>query len=400
MSGRREITALTSFRGIAAVLVVLYHFRVQFGPALDWDHYTHLFRLGWLWVDFFFLLSGFVMAYVYGAMFDAEVERDAYWTFILRRLGRVYPLHLFMLLCFIPTEFAKYLVASNAAPAFVNNSPLSILTNVLLVHAWHLHASDTWNYASWSISAEFAAYLVFPFLASWLLRARAGTLVAVGCAGFGLLVVLKATLGHGTLDRTFDWGVLRCLPTFSIGMLLFRFYAAPWWRIKRVVGSDWMLAASGIGVLLMLHLAVNEVVIIAGFALLVLSGSLNSGAVGRFLSARPFHTLGVLSYSIYLTHGLVERVWQFLFDRLFRSAMSTPAACLALLLIMATVVATSALTYRYIETPGRRLINAYADHWRNRSRRRATPAEPMGSHRLPGLRAKAGGLGDVVADEL
>jgi peptidoglycan/LPS O-acetylase OafA/YrhL len=379
MSGRQEIAALTSFRGIAAVLVVLYHFRGEFGTALAWDHYTHLFQLGWLWVDFFFLLSGFVMAYVYGAMFDGQVGRDAYVTFILRRLGRVYPLHLFMLLCFIPTEFAKYLVASNADPAFANNTPASILTNMLLVHAWHFHAGDTWDHPSWSISAEFAAYLVFPFLAAWLGRSGARTLIATGGIGFGLLALLKGTLAHGTLDTSFDWGVLRCLPTFTIGMLLYRFYAAPLPRIKHVVGSDWMLAATGIGVLVMLHLAANEIVIIGGFALLVLSGSLNCGAIGRFLSIWPFHRLGVQSYSIYLTHGLIQRIWQFLFYRLFHSAMSTPAAYLALLVIMVTVVVMSGLTYRYIESPGRRLINVYADRWRNRSRRFEAASRLLGS---------------------
>jgi peptidoglycan/LPS O-acetylase OafA/YrhL len=366
MSGRQEIKTLTSFRGIAAILVVLYHFRAEFGTAFAWDRYTHLFQLGWMWVDFFFMLSGFVMAYVYGSMFAEQVNKATYIEFMLRRLGRVYPLHLFMLLCFIPTELAKYLIDSNADPAFSNNTPISILTNLLLVHAWHLHPTDTWDHPSWSISAEFAAYLAFPFLATWLLRLRGELLLATGLACLALLALLKATLVKGTLDTSFDWGVLRCLPTFSIGILLYRLHTAQLFRLKRLIGSDWMLAAISVGLLLLLHLAAHEILIIAGFALLVASGSLNSGVVGRLLSTPPFHLLGVLSYSIYLTHSFIQRVWQFLFDRIFHSAMSTGAACVALGVILLAVLTASALTYRYIEAPGRRLIHLYAHRWSSR----------------------------------
>jgi peptidoglycan/LPS O-acetylase OafA/YrhL len=338
------------------MLVVMYHFRKEFGSALALDQYTKLFALGWIWVDFFFVLSGFVMAYVYAPMFAAHVGRGGYAGFLLRRLGRVYPLHLATLLLFVPTELAKLVVHSNAEPAFSHNTLFSILTNLLLVQAWHIHPANTWNQPSWSISAEFAAYLLFPFLALLLpqVRAASGIVVAVLClAALALIDTL-----HGSLDVSFDWGVARCLPSFALGMLLCRWHAAPADRLKAAVASDAVLAGTLLATLLLLHLGVEGVPIVALFCVLTLSASLNAGRVGAFLAAGPLHWLGVLSYSIYMVHGLVQRGWQFAFDRF--GPISTPAAVLALAALLALTVAISAVTYRYVEVPGREFFNRLA----------------------------------------
>jgi peptidoglycan/LPS O-acetylase OafA/YrhL len=363
---RQEIKSLTSLRGVAALLVVMYHFRKEFGTALALDSGTKIFALGWIWVDFFFVLSGFVMAYVYSPMFSARVTADGYEKFMLRRLGRVYPLHLVTLLLFIPTELAKLFVSSGADPAFSHNTGLSIATNLLLVQAWHIHPHNTWNQPSWSISAEFFSYLLFPFLALALSRVRAAAGIATAAACLAALWLL-ATL-HGSLDASYDWGIARCLPAFTIGMLLCRWHAAPPSALTAAIGSDTALAAVLLLTLLLLHLGVEGMPIVMLFCALVLSASLNAGRVGRLLSARPLHTLGVLSYSIYMTHGLVQRGWQFAFDRL--GPLSTPAAVVILLALLALTIAISAATYRYVEVPGRELFNGLA---RRRGKVRALP---------------------------
>jgi peptidoglycan/LPS O-acetylase OafA/YrhL len=338
------------------MLVAMFHFHKQFGPALVFDRSTKLFSLGWIWVDFFFVLSGFVMAYVYAPMFAANVGRDGYLTFLLRRLGRVYPLHLATLLLFVPTELAKLVVVSNADPAFSHNTGFSILTNMLLVQAWHIHPANTWNRASWSISAEFAAYLLFPFLALGLARVRAASGVSV--AALCLAALLLIDVLHGSLDTSFDWGVARCLPSFMLGMLLCRWHLAPASMAKEAVASDIVLAGTLLLILLLLHLGVDGVPIIVLFCVLTLSASLNAGRVGAFLSAGPLHRLGVLSYSIYLTHGLVLRGWQFAFNRI--GPISTPVAVVALTALLALTIAVSAVTYRYVEVPGREFFNRLA----------------------------------------
>ncbi len=99
----------------------------------------------WLWVAFFFILSGFVMEYVYGERFRRGVRGAGYLDFLIRRLGRVWPLHVTLLMLFILTEFAKYAVASSADPAFSHNTVPAILSNLALVQAWHIHRNLTWD---------------------------------------------------------------------------------------------------------------------------------------------------------------------------------------------------------------------------------------------------------------
>jgi peptidoglycan/LPS O-acetylase OafA/YrhL len=350
-------------------MVVLHHImEVDAFSSAAWNRWTHLFQRNWLWVDFFFVLSGFVMTHVYGAIFRSGLAGRSYGAFMLRRLGRIYPLHLFMLLLFIASELAKYAVPSGARPPFSSNVPSSIVTNLLLVHSWHLHSANTWDIPSWSISAEFAAYLVFPFLIAALLN-RTAALAATALAGFGALFALKTTLGNGSLYLTFDWGVLRCLPEFIIGILLWRWRAAPADPVKQVIGSDTILAATLAGVFLMLHLGVDDMAVIAGLCLLVFSGSLNTGVVGRILASRPLYLLGVLSYSIYMTHMFILRGFLLLSDRLLHSALSSGEALVALLVLLAAVIAMSTFTYRCVEAPGREAVRAATARWRDRAGR-------------------------------
>ena len=283
---------------------------------------------------------------------------------MLRRLGRIYPLHLFMLLCFIATELAKYLVTSSAYPAFSVNTPTAILTNLLLVQSWHLHPHPTWDAPAWSISAELAAYLVFPFLAALLLRLRAAPLGCIALLCLVALAVLKSTLGAGTLNLMADWGVLRCVPSFTIGIILCRWNQAASGRMRRLAGSDTLTAAAILAVLLSLHVAADPVLVVAAFSLLVFSCSLNAGAVSRLLATPSLHALGVWSYSIYLTHTLILRAWQLIFERVFGATLSTPAAIAAVTVLLVTIIATSAFTYRRIEAPGRRAINKWAERCR------------------------------------
>ncbi|HEY5822737.1 MAG TPA: acyltransferase family protein, partial [Cyclobacteriaceae bacterium] len=91
------LTTLTPLRGIAAILVVVFHSNLMLGAFIP-TGYTHLIDDGWLWVDFFFVLSGFILAYVYTKDFSQSVKRSAYWKYMGSRFARVYPLHFFTLI--------------------------------------------------------------------------------------------------------------------------------------------------------------------------------------------------------------------------------------------------------------------------------------------------------------
>src|SRR5579862_2755251 len=89
---RTYISTLTPLRGIAAVLVMLLHSHIFLYPlAAPW---TGAFvTKGWIWVDFFFVLSGFILCYVYGDAFLDGFSKPAYLRYLRARFARVYPLH-------------------------------------------------------------------------------------------------------------------------------------------------------------------------------------------------------------------------------------------------------------------------------------------------------------------
>ncbi|MBC7799876.1 MAG: acyltransferase, partial [Gemmatimonadaceae bacterium] len=150
--------ALTGLRGAAAVLVMVHHFTLR-DPASPAPLQT-LFTHGYLAVDLFFVLSGFVMARAYGDWFRGgwRSGAGAYLTFMSRRVARLWPLHtavvLVLLLIGTPTW------------------PLMVATNLLMLQAWGF--SQALNTPSWSVSTEMAAYALFPLLATVALHRGRG----------------------------------------------------------------------------------------------------------------------------------------------------------------------------------------------------------------------------------
>ena len=103
----RDIHSLTALRGVAALLVVVYHFSGSFLPALDLTYHSGIISKFYLWVDFFFLLSGFILVHVYGDRFSAAKTWPTVREFIFARLARIYPLHLAVPMGFLALELVK-----------------------------------------------------------------------------------------------------------------------------------------------------------------------------------------------------------------------------------------------------------------------------------------------------
>ena len=100
---------LDSWRGIAALLVAIFHLNV-FSPVYSLD----FFRNAFLFVDFFFVLSGFVITHSYG---DRMGTLDGVGNFAVRRFNRLWPLHAIVLLAFVLVEVAKVFMATRGASA-------------------------------------------------------------------------------------------------------------------------------------------------------------------------------------------------------------------------------------------------------------------------------------------
>jgi peptidoglycan/LPS O-acetylase OafA/YrhL len=215
---------LDSWRGIAALLVALFHLNLySVFYSLDFV------RNSWLLVDSFFVLSGFVITHSYGNRLGSLQDLG---TFAIRRFGRLWPLHVVVLLAFVLAESAKAVLAARGAnfyntPFTGPNSLDSIPVNLAFAQSLGITQFLTWNPPSWSISAEFWTYLIFAFAlvtASTLLRrvrfAAVGLVVGLLIGSVAILVAFSKS----GMDATYDLGLVRCLYGFLVGHLTYRLW--------------------------------------------------------------------------------------------------------------------------------------------------------------------------------
>ena len=340
-AGRREeLVALTTMRGIAASLVVVYHMRPE--TSTSWV------AEGYLWVDFFFILSGFILAYVYGEPFAQQGTGRRYRDFLAKRLARVYPLHLVTLLIAIALARGLHL-------HHFDSPTHSIFTNLALVHAWGFEHQLTWNVVSWSISAEWGFYLVFPLMIP--LYFRAGRAASVAAIAMALVALGLLERRFGSLNLAFDYALVRCLLETSIGIFVYNLYrdpsAAPLHRVARVDIVRWPL--------LVLPFAMMQVhcdtAVVVSFTLMFLPLALATGSLERLMSWPPLAHVGRVSYSLYMIHWIViyfalKALKPFGLDtRNF--ALALPVSLAVHAGVLALCIACATALYRTVELPGR-----------------------------------------------
>ncbi|MDI7775227.1 acyltransferase [Asticcacaulis sp. EMRT-3] len=296
-----EIRALTGLRGIAALYVVFFHANgLHAFPSLVRPFVHH----GYMAVDLFFLLSGFVMALTYADMFRDGFSLSNFKTFILLRLARIYPLYLLVTL--ITAVLISTVLSSTYH--FDDNVLRALPYNLTLTHVWGL------AYAivppSWSISTEWAAYLLFPLsimVAMWLPRryALAGVVAAfaiLASVAFGPYWMTRHHHMHGQLDVVHSYApgtILRCLASFYIGLVAFRFRH----RIPAAAANVAMALA-----LILLCFRNTDLWLVAVFAVLIMGLSHDQGPLARLLQNPVIYWLGLVSYALYLVHDLIQKI--------------------------------------------------------------------------------------------
>jgi len=361
------ISNLTSLRGITALLVGVYHFQGLFVRFIP-ESTTMFFAKCYLMVDIFFIMSGLIITHVYQNSFRHEVAGADFWKFIVARFARIYPLH-FVVLLVIVISF----LASGAPPDPIQN-PVAIPSNLLLIHSFGIHDSFTWNVPSWSISAEWWCYMLFPLLI-WLLdRGKRLTiplfLLASVMAYLSIMYWLPRAGPDGAplqqlphdLNVTFDYGFLRGLAGFVIGMLLYKLYEMPGMRSR--FRSDWLLVLFMVLAIACLHFAGPDIVAIPLFAGIVMCAACNDGAIHRLFERPILQLVGDVSYSIYMWHIVILFGGIQLLGALGMTFAKPPfsavpfwagfAGCATFLIV---VVLLSILSYRYVEKPCRDFIN-------------------------------------------
>ncbi|HCM9231249.1 MULTISPECIES: acyltransferase family protein [Enterobacter] len=330
-----EIKSLTGVRGVAAFYVVTFHLvERNFGGRID-DFLTN----GYLAVDFFFILSGFIMSMVHNEFSTKGSGNYSYFMF--KRFIRIYPVYIFLYV-------ASVILAS--VEHGITESPLSFLINGLL-----LQSLFGFNYiaSSWSISTEMFAYLLFPAMLMTISKTK--YIIPIVIAAIASLIYLSVSNEILAFSVNASGGlksILRCLADYSLGVTAYVLFANGKCISKRVSYALCFTLAA------FLVFRQVDVYIIVLCALIIPSLVDETNVVSRVLSIKPIHYLGQISYSLYLVHSLLVNQLEFLFSNI--ETGKTTVIFISSLLI-------SMVTYHLIEKPCRVHLSRFGAAFNNRS---------------------------------
>jgi peptidoglycan/LPS O-acetylase OafA/YrhL len=359
-----HLHALTGLRGIAAWWVALYHFRFEFPAGMPgWA--LPIVSRGYLAVDLFFILSGFILALNY-ANKVGTLESGAVRGFLIARVARIWPLHAVMSLLFLlnPLAILFFSTQKNIAGRY----PLDHwVMSLFLVQNWGFTSKMDWNVPAWSISTEWAAYLLFPLLIAFAWRVARSRLAAL----VGLVVMLAVialvfrAIGAHSVDADIPrYGLLRCLLEFTTGLFLYRAWSlgrvSPLAHVVLAIVAVATIAAYAMGV------APDWALLPAGFAALIVLLASGKG-VARVLAWGPILFLGEISYSTYLAHWFVRDWTKFV-------VMDHYGQTLPLFVFLGVTFVVSVLLFYGVEKPGRT--------WMRRALTRRIGASPVPTPRI------------------
>ena len=353
---QQRFDVLDALRGLCALLVVFFHL-----PVSSHLHPLALFRHGYLFVDFFFVLSGFVIAHAYGGRLGSVNDLG---PFLIKRLGRVWPLHAVMLAAFVGLELCRLWFHFDAATPFARDRSVeAIFTNLLLIQSFNIHPYLTWNGPAWSISVEMGAYVVFA--AIMVLAPRRFTAISLLLIVAGALIVL--TQSTRFMNTTYNFGFPRAVYGFFLGCLVHRIWLMKPPTFAPVV-AGWLQLICLVVVGAYVSYAQGPWTVAAPlfFAVSIWIFAEERGLVSRILSVRPMLALGHWSYSIYMVHMFVITIMLILARKLqimpdgrridFGSPWLNDLFALA---VIGLITGLSVLTYRLVEIPGRDAVNAW-----------------------------------------
>ncbi len=347
--------SLDSLRGVAALLVAAMHLSWFFSATLD-------LHFGFLAVELFFVISGVVIARSYEA---ALVESKDIGRFFIRRMARLYPLHLLTLLMMLGLDVLFAGILKTGHIVYTDQALYTFSLNLLMLQCVGLWKGDQiWNFPSWSISVELAVNLIWALLlVRGLYSISMRWLIVYGCAL--VLVTQKGlSLYGGFYENSFgvlNNGILRGMAGFTLGTLVwhYREYLGAWTRENPGLraAAELALIGSFVGLASLygsaLYLGMDYVFMLVLFPLAVAFTMIPGTYWQKTLDLAPLRFLGQLSYSVYLLHMPVSVVFGVVW--VFGLGLREPSSIKGLS-YLAVLIMTSAVVYHWFELPARRWI--------------------------------------------
>jgi peptidoglycan/LPS O-acetylase OafA/YrhL len=345
-----KIASLTGIRGVAACWVVVYHSHRVAEKSLDLPDLKAIpiVSSGYLAVDLFFILSGFILAANYSEKF-IEVSSGSFRRFMISRIFRIFPLNTFALICF------AFLVFSFGKIYWTGEhlSIRSFIFALLLIQSWGLSSATAWNTPSWSLSTEWLAYFIFPLIIRLISNLKSFNITLYSfIVSLLSLTCTMIVFGKNTLDHVWLLGLPRCLFEFTSGILLWR--SLTFINVSSRVSSLFM--GSGL-VALVIALLDPGLQLIAplAFSLIIIACAVSNPLANWLFANRAVVFLGEISFSVYLMHGIVLGMFAYLAQALDTGHMQFATKLGFFAVMLCTVLLTSTLTWRFIELPWQKL---------------------------------------------
>lgn len=386
---RPRLPALTGLRAIAAFWVLMLHY----GDAVTsgWPRaLRHLFSSGFIGVDLFFVLSGFILSWNYlsddrslpegrrlteGS--SLTVTPKEFWR---ARAARILPVYYVSLALALPV-FLLMQFQSGITPVAIRSAIVTAATTLTLTQAWVSPFSYLWNNPGWSLSVEVFLYLSFPYVARWLTRKPLKQVLRGAAATYAITIAaalfFAAFHPHSTpwkWEPVQDFCIwiswVGCNPLAHFHELLMGSVAFLWLRAEQTgVRQEFLdgpkaVLISGVALIALLVwrgpmplMAALMGVYSPLFALLIYGLAKQRGVVAQMLSTRAFVFLGEISFSLYLTHLIV---WWNVDGYNLEHHLIKPGSALNFFVCVAISLALSTLLYKGIEIPYRKTLR---QHW-------------------------------------
>ncbi len=379
---RERLPSLTSLRFFAASLIVFHHCNGLFGIDENLSRIFPTYQA----VSFFFVLSGFILAYVYPSL----GTKKSIMAFYVSRFARIWPLHaatLVLTLLFFFDSYAYIATYEETIGLFYS----SLASNILLVQGWIAIKAYFWSFnsVSWSISTEVGFYLLFPLLVAnwkgtWKLKLAGALILALGMVAACFFADLGS--GEGGRLRLIGWLNINPLARvfeFCLGMSAALFYQ----RVKDNYRPGPVLG-TGVEIVLLTVVVAgmfsnrlwqaafasflgkpgsswvdNGVLNSPWFALLILFFSVHRGWISKRLSAPFFVLLGEISFSIYLLHQIMVRIYLAKIE-----PVDTFPPFFSFAYFWAVLLAGSYLCWLVVEKPSRTAILGIVGKWQEGGR--------------------------------
>tara|TARA_R110000744_G_scaffold103809_2_gene198928 strand:- start:2488 stop:3606 length:1119 start_codon:yes stop_codon:yes gene_type:complete len=344
-----RIHKLDGLRGIFSLMIVLFHYREAFLP--EFLRHVFFIRSSYTFVDFFFVLSGYVIAYNYNSI-KAFPE---FIVYIKKRFIRLFPLLL------LTTTIALFfdLIGNFTFPHLVKNvDSVSVLlqryadTLMFTNSTPILGKTAGMNGVAWSISSEMVSYIVFGLTSILVFGKRKNILLALIILICSIFIII-----HGKFFNTGDYGFVRGLISFNMGYFVWLL------SVYKIKISNWFELTIPITLLLIFYILNRKLTgfeqqmfglavipIFYGISIWILLKT--NGILSKLLSSKPLVFLGDISYSVYLNHAIIVLVVPKIAFGILKIPQNVFSEISLLVLTLVFIIIYSYFTYKYVEIKG------------------------------------------------